>query len=84
MTTNTTRQASTAIAVWLTFAYQHGRERADNIWAYLRDESGVEDAPSKLIYLAVAVAVAIAAGVFIISVFNNAQTGVPDPVAPSP
>lgn len=84
MTTNTTRQASTAIAVWLTLTYQHGRERADDIWTRLSDDSGVEDAPSKLIYLAVAVAVAIAAGVFIISVFNNAQTGVPDPVAPSP
>ena len=84
MTTNTTRHASTAFAVWLTLAYQHGRERADDMWTHLRDESGVEDAPSKLIYLAVAVAVAIAAGVFIISVFNNAQTGVPDPVAPSP
>jgi hypothetical protein len=32
----------------------------------------------------VAVAVAIAAGIFIIGVFNDAQTGVPDPVAPSP
>ena len=84
MTTNTNRQASTAVAVWLTLAYQHGRERADDMWARLSDDSGVEDAPSKLIYLAVAVAVAIAAGVFIISVFNNAQTGVPDPVAPSP
>lgn len=84
MTANTSRQVSTAVAVWLTLAYQHGRECAGDVWTRLRDESGVEDAPSKLIYLAVAVAVAIAAGVFIISVFNNAQTGVPDPVAPSP
>ncbi|MFN3254299.1 MAG: hypothetical protein ACE37B_01260 [Ilumatobacter sp.] len=84
MTTNTTRHASTAIAVWLTLTYQHGREQADHVWARLSDESGVEDAPSKLIYLAVAVAVAIAAGLFIIGVFNDAQTGVPDPVAPSP
>ena len=84
MTTNTTRHASTAIAVWLTITYQHGREHATELWARLADDSGVEDSPSKLIYLAVAVAVAIAAGVFIINTFNTAQTGVPDPVAPSP
>ena len=37
-----------------------------------------------LIFLAVAVAIAIAAGLFVIGVFNDAQSNVPDPVAPSP
>lgn len=84
MTTNTVQHASTALAVWLTLTYQHGRERASDLWAHMADESGVEDSPSKLIYLAVAVAVAIAAGLFVIGVFNDAKDGVPDPVAPSP
>ena len=84
MTTNTARHAPTALAIWLTLTYQHGWDRASDLWAHLADESGVEDSPSKLIYLAVAVAVAIAAGLFIIGVFNDAQEGVPDPVAPAP
>ena len=51
---------------------------------YLADDRGVEDSPSKLIFLAVAVAIAIAAGLFIVGVFNDAQSNVPDPVAPAP
>jgi hypothetical protein len=85
-TTPATRQRTLtgAVAVWITLAYTSTIDGAQALWRRLGDDTGVEDSPTKLIYLAIAVAVAIAAGVFIISVFNDAQSGVPDPVAPSP
>ena len=76
--------ATATVAVWITIAYTRTIDGVHALWDRLADESGIEDSPTKLLYLAVAVALAIAAGVFIISVFNDAQSGVPDPVAPSP
>lgn len=73
-----------AIAVWLTVAYTRLADGTKTLGRRLTDDRGVEDSPSKLIFLAVAVAVAIAAGLFVVGVFNDAQNNVPDPVAPSP
>lgn len=87
MTTQTTRAnptTMTVVGVWLTIAYTRTVDGIHTLWDRLADDTGVEDSPSKLLYLAVAVAIAIAAGVFIISVFNSAKSGVPDPVAPTP
>ena len=84
MSTNRPSVTTARTYVWLASVYLAGADVVRRLWAHCRDESGVEDSPSKLIYLAVAVAVAIAAGVFIIGVFNDAQSGVPDPVAPAP
>lgn len=78
------RPATAVVAVWITLAYTRTVDRAHALWNRLADDSGIEDSPTKLLYLAVAVALAIAAGVFIINVFNDAQSSVPDPVAPSP
>ena len=72
------------VAVWLTLAYTGLTDASRALGTRLADDSGVEDSPSKLIFLAVAVAIAIAAGLFIIGVFNDAQSNVPDPVAPAP
>lgn len=86
MTTQTSRPhtMTAVVGVWLALAYTNAIDRARAVWERLADDSGVEDSPSKLLWLAVAVALAIAAGVFIIGVFNDARDGVPDPVAPAP
>ena len=73
-----------AVAVWLAIAYTWLADSSRALGRRLADDTGVEDSPSKLIFLAVAVAIAIAAGLFVIGVFNDAQSNVPDPVAPSP
>lgn len=72
------------VAIWIAVAHGHLADGGRSLARRLADDRGVEDSPSKLIFLAVTVAIAIAAGVFIISVFNDAQNNVPDPVAPSP
>jgi hypothetical protein len=80
----TSRRPVVVVSVWLAIAYTWLADGGRALGRRLADDSGVEDSPSKLIFLAVAVAIAIAAGLFIIGVFNDAQDNVPDPVAPSP
>ena len=53
-------------------------------WAERNDESGIDEAVTKMIWLAVGIGVAVAATAFFIGVFNTAQSNVPDPVAPTP
>jgi|GEM_PF-1979150 len=79
-----TIRPAAAVAVWLAIAYTWLADGGRVVGRRLADDSGVEDSPSKLIFLAVAVSIAIAAGLFIIGVFNDAQSNVPDPVAPAP
>lgn len=81
--TRSTRPLDT-MAVWLTIALTGLFDSGRRVGRHLADDRGVEDSPSKLIFLAVAVAIAIAAGLFIVGVFNDAQSNVPDPVAPAP
>lgn len=52
--------------------------------AWAGQEDGLDDSPSKLIWIAAGIALAIAATVFAISVFNDAKNTVPDPVIPNP
>ncbi|MFM2072227.1 MAG: hypothetical protein RLZZ623_2490 [Actinomycetota bacterium] len=53
-------------------------------WAERNDETGIDEAVTKMIWLAVGIGVAVAATAFFIGVFNTAQANVPDPVAPTP
>ena len=48
----------------------------------LSDDRGVEDSPAKMIWIGAAIVIAIAATVFAISVFNDAQSQVPSPAVP--
>jgi len=51
-------------------------------WEERADETGLDEAVTKMIWLAVGITVAIAAGVFFTGVFESARDAVPDPVAP--
>jgi hypothetical protein len=53
-------------------------------WHDRNDESGMDEAVTKMIWLAVGIGVAVAAAAFFIGVFETAKSNVPDPVAPSP
>jgi hypothetical protein len=72
------------VAVWLQVAYGSMGDRVRDAWASRHDEDGVDEAVTKMIWLAVGVAVAVAATAFFISKFNTAKSQVPDPVAPNP
>jgi hypothetical protein len=72
------------LTVWLHLSYGRVRDRAVDAWRRRADESGVDEAVSKMIWLAVGIGVAVAATAFFIGIFNTAKSNVPDPVAPSP
>lgn len=70
------------LAVWLQTAYGDLRVRAIEAWRDRHDEAGVDEAVTKMVWLAVGIVVALAATAFFTSKFNQAKSGVPDPVAP--
>ena len=51
-------------------------------WHERADETGLDEAVTKMIWLAVGIVVAIAATAFLMSTFETARDNVPDPVAP--
>lgn len=53
-------------------------------WDDRSDETGVDEAVTKMLWLAVGIGVAVAATAFFVGVFEDAQANVPDPVAPMP
>jgi hypothetical protein len=53
-------------------------------WDERANEDGVDEAVSKMIWLAVGVGVAVVATTFFLGIFETAKSGVPDPVAPTP
>lgn len=58
------------------------RMRARRAWAERSEEDGVDEAVTKMIWLAVGIVVALAATAFFTAKFNQAKDNVPDPVAP--
>jgi hypothetical protein len=63
-------------------AYDDLWARIAHAWRERDDESGMDEAVTKMIWLAVGITVALAAGVFFTDVFESAKEAVPDPVAP--
>ena len=70
------------LAVWVQVAYGDLQSRARNSWAARHEEDGVDEAVTKMIWLAVGIVVAIAATAFFMAKFNQAKDNVPDPVVP--
>ena len=70
------------IAVWLQLAIGNLHERTVDAWHHRSDEDGVDEAVTKMIWLAVGVVIALAATAFFTAKFNQAKSNVPDPVAP--
>ena len=53
-------------------------------WDERHDERGIDEAVTRMIWLAVGIGVAVAATAFFVNVFDDAKANVPDPVAPVP
>jgi hypothetical protein len=70
------------LAVWMQIMYATVRRRAHDAWEHRADDDGVDEAVTKMIWLAVGIVVALAATAFFVSKFNQAKSNVPDPVAP--
>ena len=58
------------------------RSRMHDAWRSRQEEDGVDEAVTKMIWLAVGIVVAIAATTFFTAKFNQARDNVPDPVGP--
>lgn len=69
-------------AVWMQVMYGSVRSRALDAWEHRGDEDGVDEAVTKMIWLAVGIVIALAATAFFTSKFNQAKSNVPDPVTP--
>lgn len=70
------------IAVWVQVTSGELRLRAREAWRSRYEEDGVDEAVTKMIWLAVGIVVAIAATAFFTAKFNQAKDNVPDPVGP--
>lgn len=76
--------AVTAIAISGQLVMARVFERAAQLWDDRHDETGLDEAVTKMLWLAAGVAVAVAATTFFVGVFQDAQANVPDPIAPLP
>lgn len=63
-------------------AYDDLWARIAHAWQERDDESGMDEAVTKMIWLAVGIAMALAAAAFFKVTFGKAQDAVPNPVAP--
>jgi heme/copper-type cytochrome/quinol oxidase subunit 2 len=70
------------LAVWMQLYCGTVRTRLCDAWEHRADEDGVDEAVTKMIWLAVGIVVALAATAFFVAKFNQAKSNVPDPVAP--
>jgi hypothetical protein len=68
--------------VWVQVAYGTARDRVADALDTSHGRDGVDEAVTKMIWLAVGIVVAIAATAFFMTTFDTAQDNVPDPVAP--
>lgn len=70
------------LVVRLQLAASDVRTKASNAWLHRHDEDGVDEAVTKMIWLAVGIVVALAATAFFTTKFNQAKDSVPNPVSP--
>ena len=70
------------LTVWLQLTFGDYRSRVLHAWRSRYEEDGVDEAVTKMIWLAVGIVVAIAATTFFMAKFNQARDNVPDPVGP--
>ena len=70
------------MVVWVQLAYGELTSRVRRAWDERYEEDGVDEAVTKMIWLAVGIVVALAATAFFTAKFNQAKDTVPDPVAP--
>jgi hypothetical protein len=73
-------------AMWIVLAtFTLHQAVTDRLRAWRDDERGEADGSvARMIWLAVGIGVAIAAGAFLVQVFNSAKGAVPDPTPPAP
>jgi hypothetical protein len=71
-----------SLCVWMQVVVHRWDTGVRSAWAHRDDEDGVDEAVTKMIWLAVGIVVALAATAFVMAKFNQAKTSVPDPVAP--
>lgn len=72
------------LAVWVQLAYGDARTRVLDAWDRRNEETGLDEAVTKMIWLAVGIGVAVAATTFFVGVFNTAKSNVPDPIPAAP
>lgn len=70
------------LVVWMQVSAGELRRRAERAWAERADEAGIDEAVTKMIWLAAGIVVALAATAFFTTKFNQAKTRVPDPLVP--
>ncbi|MEY4176258.1 MAG: hypothetical protein RI900_3423 [Actinomycetota bacterium] len=69
-------------AVWMQVSVDEVGRRTREAWADRAREDGVDEAVTKMIWLAAGIVVALAATAFFTTKFNQAKTRVPDPLVP--
>jgi N-glycosylase/DNA lyase len=70
------------VGVRIELAWQGLQDRLRSTWDERADETGIDEAVTKMIWLAVGITVAVTAAGFFLTVFNSAKSTVPDPVRP--
>ena len=72
------------LMVWAQLACADVRARVADAWARRDEEAGLDEAVTKMIWLAAGIGVAVAATAFFVGVFETARDNVPDPVPAAP
>jgi hypothetical protein len=70
------------LAIWMQVAFGTLEVRVRDAWAHRNDDDGIDEAVTKMIWLAVGIVVALAATAFFVAKYNQAKSNVPDPVVP--
>lgn len=70
------------LAVWLQLALGDTRSTLAALWTHRHDDDGIDEAVTKMIWLAIGIVIAIAGAAFFLATFNEAKDNVPDPVGP--